>query len=124
MMQSANRRQKMEVMDLFKIPFEDADIPYIKCVAYRDGYSVVFEMEFNEDDEFQAQYAVIGADEELREEFLEDVQCERESAMHGGTPVYSLRTVLNPEKLGRLMKLNNSRAFVILKQDEQDYLKL
>ena len=109
---------------MFKIPFENADVPYIKCVAYRDGYSVDFKADFDENDNFLAEYAEIGADESLMEEFLEDVQCERESAMHGGTPVYSLRTVSDPEKLGRLMKLNHSSVFVILKQDEQDYLKM
>ena len=109
---------------MFKIPFVNENVPYIKVVAYRDGYSVDFRMEFDENDEFQAQYAVIGADEKLKEEYLEDVQCERESAMHGGTPVYSLRTVSDPEKLGRLMKLNNSRAFITLKQDEQRFLKM
>ena len=109
---------------MFRIPFEDADVPYIKCVAYRDGYSVDFRMEFNEDDEFLAQYAVIGADEKLVEEFLEDVQCERECAMHGGTPVYSLRTVTDPEKLERLMKLNQCTAFIILKKDEDEFLKM
>lgn len=109
---------------MFRIPFTHEDVPYIKVVAYRDGYSVDFKAEFDENDTFLAEYAEIGADESLMEEFLEDVQCERESAMHGGTPVYSLRTVTNPEKLGRLMKLNNSQAFIILKQDEQDYLKM
>ena len=66
---------------MFKIPFVNEDVPYIKVVAYRDGYSVDFRMEFDENDESQVQYAVIGADEKLKEEFLEDVQCERESAI-------------------------------------------
>lgn len=109
---------------MFKIPFEDADIPYIKCVAYRDGYSVEFKMEFDENDVPVAEYAEIGADESVKEEFLEDVQCERESVLHGGIPVYSLRTVSDPEKLSRLTRLNKTDVFVMLRKDEEAYLKM
>lgn len=107
-----------------RISFENDDIPYIKTVAYRDGYSLEFKTEFNDNDEPIASYAEIGADEGLMEEFLEDVACEKQSASYGGMPVYSLRTVTNPEKLGRLMKLNRTSAFIILKKDEQDFLKM
>lgn len=109
---------------MFSIPLNDEDIPYIKIVAYRDGYSVEFKAEFNENDELFSSYAEIDADEALRAEFLEDVECEKQSAVYGGIPVYSLRTTSSPVKLGRLMKLNHSRAFVILKQDEERFLKM
>ena len=109
---------------MFRIPFKDADIPYIKCVAYRDGYSVEFKTDFDENDEAISQVAVIGADESLKEEFLEDVDCEKQSATYGGIPVYSLRTVSSPEKLGRLIKLNHTSAFVILEQDKDVFLKM
>ena len=109
---------------MFKIPFEDTDVPYIKCVAYRDGYSVEFNLEGDEEEGDLSSVAVIEADESLREEFLEDVECEKQSAAYGGMPVYSLRTASDPEKLGRLMKLNHTRAFVILKQDKDKFLKM
>lgn len=107
-----------------KISYKDEDIPFIKCVAYRDGYSVEFKSVFNENDEHLADYAEIGVDESFKEEFLEDVECEKQSAAYGGLPVYSLRTVSDPEKLGRLTRLNNTTAFVILKQDEDKFLKM
>ena len=109
---------------MFRIPFTKDGIPYIKCVAYRDGYSVTFKTEFDENDEPVARFVEIGADEEAREEFLEDVECERQSASCGGTPVYSLRTVSCPEKLSRLMRLNQTSAFIILKKDEEAFFFL
>ncbi len=53
----------------------------------------------------------------------EDVDCEKQRAStKHHTPVYSYKTFLNPEKLGRLMKLNNKRCFQILAKDQKDYL--
>ena len=109
---------------MFTIPYENADIPYIKTVAYRDGYSLAFRLEGDEEGEDFTHVAVIGADESLKQEFLEDVQCERECVEFGGLPVYSLRTVSDPDKLGRLIELNQIHGFAMLKRDETDYLKM
>ena len=59
-------------MRILKITCETEDVPYIKCVAYKDGYSVDFTLEGDDEKGTLTDAAVIDADEELREEFLED----------------------------------------------------
>ena len=108
---------------MFKVPVTNEDVPYFKIVAYRDGYDIEFTME-GEDDDCLTDIAVIGADETVKEEFLEDVKCEKQSTAYGGIPVYSLRTVSNPEKLERLMKLNHTRTFIPLKEEADVYLEM
>lgn len=55
-------------------------------------------------------------------EVLEDALCEKQREKYlSNTPVYSYRTLKNPEKLRRLMELNNRRGYHILKCDEKKY---
>ena len=64
-------------------------------------------------------YADIECSEERLEEVLEDAKCEEQrNATRTRLPVYSYRTIRNPEKLERLRKLNGRRGFHYLKQDE------
>lgn len=109
---------------MFTIKAGKDNVPYIKIVAYRDGYRLRFRWERENDEDCTDWVAEIDADEAVKEEFLEDIECEKESAEHDGIPVYSLRTVTNPEKLERLEKLNQTDVFVILKKDEERYLKM
>lgn len=58
-------------------------------------------------------------------EALEDAFCEKQKAeRHSRIPVYSLRTLKNKEKMNRLMKLNGTSSFVVLKKDAAEYLYL
>lgn len=55
-------------------------------------------------------------------EVLEDALCEKQRNKYiSRIPVYSFRTLMNSEKLERLMKLNQRRGYHILKQDELKY---
>ena len=109
---------------MFRIAVEKEDVPYIKLVAYRDGYGLKFNTEGIDDDGRIVRIAEIDADEEEKEIFLEDIECEKESASYGGIPVYSLNTVADPEKLSRLMRLNGTRAYLMLKKDRKAYENL
>ena len=65
-------------------------------------------------------YADIECSEERLEEVLEDAQCEAQSKETlGHLPVYSYRTIKNPQKLHRLMKLNGRRGFYVLRADQK-----
>lgn len=58
-------------------------------------------------------------------EVLEDALCEKQRrTTMSRTPVYSLRTMRNPEKRDRLMRLNGRKGFHILKQDREKYEQL
>ena len=54
---------------------------------------------------------------------LEDAECEYERAMHkSNVPVYSFRTLMNPEKFHRLKQLNkNYHGFGILSRDVERF---
>lgn len=55
---------------------------------------------------------------------IEDAMCELERSLHNADiPVYSFRTLINPEKKKRLMKMNNRRCFYVLRKDREKYLQ-
>lgn len=57
-------------------------------------------------------------------EAVEDAFCEKQrSESLGNIPVYSLKTMKDKEKVKRLMKINGSRSFVILRKDAHEYAK-
>ena len=87
----------------------------IKFVCNRDDITIG-----NVIEEGDSVYADIECSEERLEEVLEDAKCEEQSKETlGHLPVYSYRTIKNPKKLHRLMKLNGRRGFYILKADRQ-----
>jgi hypothetical protein len=53
---------------------------------------------------------------------LEDAMCELERySRPSNIPVYSYRTITNPEKFKRLKRLNNRKGYYILKKDSKVY---
>lgn len=90
--------------------------PYIKFVLKRDG--ILYKAKKISD------YWLFQMDISNHRftEVLEDALCEKQRNKYiSRIPVYSFRTLMNREKLERLMKLNQRRGYHILKQDEAKY---
>lgn len=57
-------------------------------------------------------------------EVLEDALCEKQRReTWSKTPVYSLRTLRNSQKMKRLIHLNGRKGFRILRQDKEKYMQ-
>ncbi|MCD8109249.1 MAG: hypothetical protein LUE14_04005 [Clostridiales bacterium] len=64
----------------------------------------------------------IQCDPEYLEILEEDVQCEKQRAStRHHTPVYSLRTLRDPEKKQRLMAYNGRTDYQVLQKDKTEY---
>ena len=90
---------------------------YMKMVLDRDG------IEYEYDEKTGEVHSGMSA--RRFKEALEDAFCEkqRDETPDGSIPVYSLKTLHNPEKLRRLKKLNGTGCFVVLGKDVDAYMK-
>lgn len=95
--------------------------PHLIFVLERD--KVRYKYHLNEDGSFIFLAELSGKQFHI---MMEDALCERQrSKTWSRIPIYSNRTLRNSEKRKRLMRLNNSNAFGVLKKDKkkwyQDY---
>ena len=103
---------------MIRLVYKKEDIPFIKLACAANGYAWTFTV----DEETEEEYVLVDADEEKREEFLEDIECEKKSAEWGGIPVYSAYTILNRKKLRRFQAFNHSTAFAGLDEKAEKIL--
>ena len=93
------------------------DVRYLRKILERDGIT----HSFTETEEGIAVSADMPEDE--LNIALREIRCEKTSE-EAGMPCYSLETLINHEKRERLMKLNGTRSFVILKEEEEIFLNI
>ena len=102
-----------------KMKFTKKEWENIKFVCNRDDFGTG-----NITEEGDFIYADIECSEERLEEVLEDAKCEAQrNATQARIPVYSYRTVKNPEKLERLKKLYGKNGFHVLQDDVEKFRK-
>lgn len=90
--------------------------PYVKAVLDRD------DIQYN----YEQDTGLVNAEASARrfKEAVEDAFCEIQFKKSGSViPVYSLKTVKNPEKLKRLQKLNGTDSYVLLSKDIEKYYR-
>ncbi|MCD8110012.1 MAG: hypothetical protein LUE14_07925 [Clostridiales bacterium] len=89
---------------------------YLEIVLKRDA------VEYKKEETNGKTFVLSDVGEEEFEILLEDAECEAQRATYEtGIPVYSYRTLTNPEKWRRLRKLNGMNGCHILKRDERKY---
>lgn len=98
----------------------DNRMPYLARVFERDG--IKYQSEKSNGGGYLVHVPI--SNSRLKEAISDDCLCMMESEKYGGFPVYSLKTVSNPGKLSRLVKINHTNAFFILSRDEEAYLKM
>lgn len=89
--------------------------PYIQLVLARDGIPYRYREKESGDYVF-----FVACSNRRFTEAVEDAECEAQRAgTKHHTPVYSLRTLKNPEKRNMLMEINNIRAYQVLDRDRE-----
>lgn len=90
--------------------------PYIELVLQRDAIPYTCEIAR------EGYIFTIAISNRRFTEVIEDALCEKQRNRYiSRIPVYSYRTLMNREKLERLMRLNQRRGYHILESDQEKY---